>query len=123
MKDALPCFAIGAFFVFGLVMTVWHYSRASDLVERWAQRNRYRILDRELRPLRRGPFWWRTTKGQEVYRVTVQDAGGNVRSGYVRCGSWAFGVLSDRVDVAWDQEPTYQPGFPVVPQWHESRDV
>ena len=46
--------------------------------------------------------------------VTVQDREGRVRSGYVRCGGFLFGLLSDRADVRWDPDPPDRPGFPVI---------
>ena len=83
---------------------VWHYSRSRSLLEEWASENGYRILSSEHRHLVRGPFFWTTSKGQTVYRVSIEDREGRVRSGWVRCGSWMMGLWSDRVQVKWDDE-------------------
>ncbi|HZS94004.1 MAG TPA: hypothetical protein VFA78_04345 [Chloroflexota bacterium] len=91
-----------------------HRKRARSILDRWARRNGYRIIDREVRLLRRGPFFLTTGQNQEVYRVTVEDGNRRVRRGYVRCGGFLFGLLSDRADVRWDPEPPQRPGFPVV---------
>ena len=88
--------AIGAVF--------WHYARSRSLLEEWASENGYRILSSEHRHLARGPFFWTTSKGQTVYRVSIEDREGRVRSGWVRCGSWMMGLWSDRVQVKWDDE-------------------
>ena len=83
---------------------VWHSLRSRTLLERWAARNGYRIIDASYRNFFRGPFFWTTSKGQTVYRVTVEVPGG-VRTGWVRCGSWWFGLLSDDAEARWDEEP------------------
>lgn len=85
-------------------LIAWHYSRSRSLLEQWAGENGYRIVSSEHRHLVRGPFFWTTSKGQTVYRVTIEDTGGRLRSGWVRCGSWLAGLLSDKVQVKWDEE-------------------
>ena len=85
--------------------SAWHFRRSRSLLERWAERNGYRIMAAEYRHVLRGPFFWTSSKGQTVYRVTVEVTGG-VRTGWVRCGSWWLGLLSDRAEVRWDEEPT-----------------
>ena len=89
----------------------WQYTRSETLLERWAEENGFTIVDRRLRHLFRGPFTWTTAEGQTVYRVTVVDSSGRERSGWVRCGSFAFGLLSDKVCVRWDEPapPTETP--------------
>jgi hypothetical protein len=91
--------------VLGLVALAlwWHYTRSAALLERWAEENEFTIADRRLRHLFRGPFTWTTAEGQTVYRVTVLDRFGRVRSGWVRCGSFTFGMFSDKVRVRWDE--------------------
>ena len=93
---------------------VFHFSRAGTLLDRWAASNGFVILEREWRPLVRGPFFFTTSKGQEVYRVVVRDRVGTIRKGYVRCGGFLLGMLSDNVEVRWDAEPLHRPGFPVI---------
>jgi hypothetical protein len=111
-----------AFILALMAMAVLHFSRSRKILERWAERNGYRILQAQRRTFLRGPFFFYTAKGQEVFRVTVEDPQGQVRHGFVRCGSFWLGVLSDRADVRWDPAPPYQPGFPVVlPQRDDQR--
>jgi hypothetical protein len=84
----------------------WHHTRSAALLERWAEENGLTIVDRRLWRLFRGPFPWTTAKGQSVYRVTVVDSSNRERSGWVRCGSFAFGLVSDKVRVRWDEPAT-----------------
>src|SRR4051812_41477629 len=90
--------------VLGLVVLsiVWHYSRASSLLRRWAEENGYRLVHSKYRLFFRGPFFWTTSKGQAVYRVTVEDTDGSLRYGWVRCGGWFLGMVSDHVEARWD---------------------
>src|SRR5437762_2925342 len=96
--------AILAFGLFAVVSIAWHFSRSRTLLERWAAENGYRILASEQRFLSGGPFFWTTSKGQTVYRVKVEDPAGRVRQGWVRCGSWMFGLLSNKAEARWDDE-------------------
>ena len=72
------------------------------MLDEWAARNGLQILERDYRALCQGPFVWRCSRGQAVYRVKVRDAEGQVRTGWVRCGGWELGLLSDQVEVSWD---------------------
>jgi hypothetical protein len=99
------------FFIFVFVAIVlvsfyarWHYRRADQILQNWAARNRVRILSSETRHLRRGPFWWSTSDSQVVLYVHVRDESGRERKGYLRLGSFMGGMLTDQVDVGWDDE-------------------
>jgi hypothetical protein len=80
----------------------WSFSRSRSLLEQWAADNGFEILEREYRTFRRGPFFWTSSKNQAVYHVKVRDREGNVRSGWVRCGGWFLGLLSDQTEVRWE---------------------
>jgi len=80
----------------------WQFSRSRSLLREWAAQNGYEILQGEFRFLRRGPFFWTTSKGQTIYRVTVRDKQSQVRSGWVRCGGWWLGLWSHKTEVRWD---------------------
>ncbi|HKB39202.1 MAG TPA: hypothetical protein VKD72_22380 [Gemmataceae bacterium] len=81
---------------------VWRYQRADQMLRDWAGREGYQLLSASQCWFWRGPYWFRTTKSQMVYRVTVRDQYGEVRSGYARLGGWFLGMWSDEVDVTWD---------------------
>jgi len=81
----------------------WRFSRSTNMVEQWAHDNGLTLIEVQRRFLRRGPYWWRTGKGQEVFRVTVRDGSGQVLHGYVRVGGWFLGLWSDQVTVEWEK--------------------
>jgi len=89
--------------VFMIASAIWYYRRAQSLLQRWADENGLQIMASQHRILDRGPFFWTTGRGQVVYYVTVVDAAGRTRRGYVRCGSFWGGLLSDKTEVRWDE--------------------
>ena len=88
---------------FAAAMMTFHFARGISILEQWAAENEYEIISREHRLLRLGPFWWRKSKGQEVYYVTIRTLDGQVRRGWVRCGSWFWGIFSNKAVVEWDE--------------------
>jgi hypothetical protein len=102
--DALGGILVVLFFIaLAVVGTIWHFSRSTSVLEAWARRNGYRIVAQDYRSFFKGPFFWTSSKSQTVYRITVEDGHGNLRSGWVRCGGWFFGLWSDHADVQWDE--------------------
>jgi hypothetical protein len=84
-----------------------HLARSDWVLRNWAEEEGYRILQKRYRLFFRGPFFWRANdECQTVYRVTVEDKVGRVRSGWVCCGSWWLGLWSDQAEVRWDEAPT-----------------
>jgi len=88
--------------VFALVSWAWGGVRGASLLDGWARSQGLEILSQEECWFFKGPFFWTSSKGQKIYRVTVRDGEGTTRSGYVRCGGYWMGMLSDNVDVRWD---------------------
>ena len=80
----------------------WQRSRAGAILLEWATQNGYRILSSEFRYLRKGPFFWTSSKGQAVFYVSVRDRENRIRSGFVCCGGWWIGLWSDQAKVKWD---------------------
>jgi hypothetical protein len=80
----------------------WRFHRCNNLLRAWADRNGFRLIRKEYCWVRKGPFYWTTSKSQTVYRVTVEDWDGEHRGGWVRCGSWWLGLWSDKVEARWD---------------------
>jgi hypothetical protein len=78
--------------------------RTDAIVRQWAEQMGYRIVFQDARHNFVGPFLFRLTPGQQVFRVTVEDRSGNRKSGWIRCGAPFLGVLlSDQVDEVWDE--------------------
>jgi hypothetical protein len=83
-------------------MLTWHFSRSRSVLERWAEQHSFEIVHSEYRFFFQGPFFWTTFRGRTVYRVKVRDGSGELHSGWVRCGSFFLGLLSDKAEVRWD---------------------
>jgi hypothetical protein len=81
------------------------YRHAARLLDQWAADNNYRIIESDRRYLRKGPFTWTSSQSQIIYRVTVQDPIGNIRHGWVRCGSYLLGAWQNAMDVRWEDQP------------------
>jgi len=103
--DLKPLFAILAFGTILFLSMRWHFSRSSAILEKWANENGFEILEKSYRQFLRGPFFFRASKHQTVYRVTVRDKAGQVGTGWVACGSWWWGLCSDQATVRWDEAP------------------
>ena len=86
-----------------VVIVVLTSARGGDILTRWAQENGFTILERQQVVFYKGPFTLTSTRSQIVYRVTVQDNTGSTRSGWVRCGSWWGGLISNAAEVRWDK--------------------
>jgi hypothetical protein len=82
----------------------WHLTRSRFILEQWAEQNGFTIVSTERRLFRRGPFLFKTGDNQEVYYVRITNHEGRQKTGYVRCGSFWLGVLSDKAEVRWDDE-------------------
>ncbi|MEO5916033.1 MAG: hypothetical protein ABIS50_17490 [Luteolibacter sp.] len=102
MNDILSVFVALAVMAIIVLVFTWHFSRSRSVLEQWAIENGYTIIHSEYRHFMRGPFFWTTSKGQTVYQVSVRDKAGTVRSGWVRCGGFFLGLLSDNAEVRWE---------------------
>jgi hypothetical protein len=93
---------LGAFVIFGLGMWLqWKGNqKARRLIGEWAHEHTYELLSCRW-SYTGGKFWFRRSKSQRVYRVTIRDNAGLTRNADVRCGSWFSGMLSDDLDVRW----------------------
>jgi hypothetical protein len=88
--------------VIGLIS--WHFSRSRAILQRWADEHGFEILHCEYRHLAHGPFFWTTSRHQTVYYVSVRDPQGAERKGWVRCGGWFFGLMTDKAEARWEDE-------------------
>lgn len=85
-----------------ILISVGHFTRSRELFEKWATENGFTIIHGEYRHLFRGPFSWNCSRGQTVYKVRVRDDNGKEYTGWVKCGGWFFGIITDKVEVIWD---------------------
>lgn len=91
-----------ALLVASIFITLNRRGRAEEMIDRWASSNGLRILDRQVCRFWKGPFIWTASKSQMVFYVSVEDDAGETHNAYVRVGGWVIGLLSDRVDVEWE---------------------
>jgi hypothetical protein len=82
------------------------FTRSRQVLKTWARENGYEILSSELRFLSRGPYTWTLLGKQWVFHVAVRAGDGTVRTGYVKCGSFFWGVLVNKAEVAWSDSTT-----------------
>jgi hypothetical protein len=103
MEQSLPVLGILAFVALFVAILAFQYSQAKAILKYWAEANRYEIVSSQ-HTFMGGPFWWRKSRGQEVYYVTIRTSDGKIRRGWVRCGGWFWGVFgSNQADVQWDE--------------------
>jgi hypothetical protein len=100
--DPYTCFIV-LFLLFVIGSVIWSYRRSADMLRNWAAQNHYRLVAYTRSGGLFTPFFWTTSKSQVIFRVTVEDDYGTRRSGWVRCGNWLSGMLSDQIDVRWDE--------------------
>lgn len=85
-------------------LNLWLSSKSRSLVEQWAHQHGYTLLHYERRIFFLGPFFWTTSRSQIVYYLRIRDQQGTERTGWIRCGSWMLGLLTDAVEVRWEDE-------------------
>lgn len=90
-----------AIFVMVFVAAI-SWNRPRQIIEHWAEQNGFKVIRARQAFFYKGPFTFSYSKGQPVYRVTIEDQNGLPRSGWLRCGSWMMGVFSDVADMRWD---------------------
>ena len=83
--------------------------RELQMLRKWAERNRFELINtRPRRLLESAPFPFWTSGRMPNHFVRVRDAMGRERSGWVRLGTYAssiYGKGLERVEVKWE-DPT-----------------
>lgn len=81
--------------------------REALMVQRWAERNHFELLDsRERALLEPAPFSFWTSHRTPNYFVRVRDQHGKERSGWVRLGTVFESIYwgsKDKVEVRWEE--------------------
>jgi len=102
MENVAPLLFIPLFVAIAIMGIGWTFSRSRQLLDDWAATNGFQLISADYCWIRRGPFFWTTSKGQTVYRITAVDDEGERRTGWARCGSFWWGLWGSRVEVRWD---------------------
>jgi hypothetical protein len=107
MNDLIDAIGPVAFAGFAIALTVvllwWRYHRAATMIDEWASHEGLEVVSKSVCWFWPGPFWFRTSRNQVVYRVRVRDQEGQEYSGYIRLGNWFLGLWIDEVAVEWDR--------------------
>lgn len=85
-----------------VVLMVLMFSRARQILANWARENGYEVLSSEMRFLSRGPYKYTLFGKQWVFHVVVRASDGTVRTGYVKCGSFFWGIFVNRAEAKLD---------------------
>jgi len=102
---------IGEFLLAGIAILaiiggrIWHHLKAEQMLREWSEREGHEWIESEYRSGGlQNPYSGLFSGKEAVFRVTVKDASGAVRSGWVRLGGMFLGLSSDEVAVTWDPE-------------------
>lgn len=87
--------------IVGFVLALM-FLRARQILDTWAEENGYEILSSNLRFLSRGPYSWTLLGKQWVFHVVVRDYEGTIRTGFVKCGGFFWGVWVNKAEAKWD---------------------
>jgi hypothetical protein len=91
----LPVFGLAI--VFTLLWNEW----AKSILNRFIEDRNWTLLSARYCWIARGPFTWRSSKNQVVFRIEVQDRRGEVHNGYACVGGYFFGLLDPKVSIEW----------------------
>ncbi len=89
---------------FAVLSFVWSRSRSVRMIEQWAVENDLKLVSASHCWFKIGTPFWASNKNHTLYYITVQDEDDHILSGFALCGGFFMGLLSDRVEVKWDQE-------------------
>ncbi len=103
--DYTPFLLIIPFLAAMYGMWAWSKARSSAMLHAWAEENGYTVVAQKYCHFWRGPFWFTTSNNQVVYRITLRDKTGFDWTGWARCGSWWWGLMSNKVTVRLDEVP------------------
>lgn len=103
--DATKAFWFLLILVSLCLILYWHARRSAEILQKWADDNGFEILEKSSRTFLTGPFFFRASHKQTVYRVTVGTKTGEVRTGWVACGSYWWGLCLNQAQVRWDEVP------------------
>ncbi len=88
--------------VAAVVLGIRRSRRSEQIVQEWAQKNNYHLLDSYNLFFSSGPFFWTKSKQQTVFRVLLRDENGKTRNAWILCGSWWGRLTTDDIEVRWD---------------------
>ena len=103
--DFFALLVIGVLLFLGLAFygIWWEAHRSSEMILRWAADHGYEVIAKKAPVINLGPFRWENPRGRTFYHITVRDNTGQACSGWLSCGAEWWGLLSNRVEIRWDE--------------------
>ena len=83
---------------------MYHKKSGLKALQEWANKNGYKIIKSEYRWSRVGPYFWSAgSRSYRIFLVTLETSDGKIKKGWVRLGGFILGLLSDKVEVKWEE--------------------
>ncbi|HEY3321603.1 MAG TPA: hypothetical protein VGP72_14130 [Planctomycetota bacterium] len=102
--DIFYAILIGALCLGGLLYyRLWEQKEAYRRLLRWADGNEYKLETAVPRRFNERPAFMSSSVLQVVFHVRLRAPGIGPREGWVRMGGYFSGLLSDTIDVFWEQ--------------------
>ena len=103
LTKLLPLWAISGIILVIILLHIKQTQRSKVNLEIWLNNNQFRLISVERRYLRRGPYLWKSSKGQVIFRISLANNENEEKIAWVKCGSYFKGAaFSDDIDVIFD---------------------
>ena len=103
LTKLLPLWAIAGIILVIILLHIKQTQRSKVNLEIWLNNNQFRLISVERRYLRRGPYLWKSSKGQVIFRISLANNENEEKIAWVKCGSYFKGAaFSDDLDVIFD---------------------
>ncbi|MGA3163939.1 MAG: hypothetical protein ABSD77_07080 [Verrucomicrobiota bacterium] len=91
------------FGVGGFAYVIWSFSRSKLLLRRWAEKNKFQILQSTLKPFSKGIFKFFGGLQTEYY-VRIRDQEGQEHSGWLRYEGGFWTAIFKLPEIRWEPE-------------------
>ena len=99
----MPLWAISGIILVIILLHIKQNKRSKVNLEIWLNNNQFRLIAIERRYLRRGPYLWKSSKAQVIFRIYLTNNEDEEKIAWVKCGSYFKGAaFSDDLEVIFD---------------------
>ncbi len=109
MSISLSAFLLLILGLIFLIFFIWrhYFSLAKKALLDWARQENFKVIELKRCQWDLGPFKWKAVRGQEVFRIQVQDFSGQIRRAWIRVNVPIYGSLlnlvgGSPVEVHWE---------------------
>ena len=103
LTKLLPLWAISGIILVIILLHIKQTKRSKVNLEIWLNNNKFRLISIERRYLRRGPYMWKSSKAQVIFRIYLTNNEDEEKIAWVKCGSYFKGAaFSDDLEVIFD---------------------